>query len=124
MKKTFLDKQTKLHSTKVLEDELSNFSSNPRLVKTEYLKDITIFSKGGVQTTKKQYLLTFKVYSTITYDELVNGMVREKYSDSEEFAILRKAINNPTLEEYVAYNTYVEDCKTKAKAFVAERESI
>lgn len=65
---------------------------------------------------------TFSVYSNISYEDLVNKLVKERYSDSEEFAILRKAINGVT-DEFVAYNTYVEECKTQAKAFIAERDS-
>lgn len=71
-----------------------------------------------------RYLVRFKAYSTITYNDLVNGMVREKYSDSEEFAILRKSINNPYNAEYVEYNAYVEECKARAKAFIAERDEV
>ena len=63
----------------------------------------------------------FTTYSKITYEDLVHKLVREKYSESEEFAILRKAINEKT-DEYFIYNAYVEDCKVRAKEFVAERE--
>ena len=64
---------------------------------------------------------TFTTYSNISYDNLVNQLVKQRYSDSEEFAILRKAINGIT-EEYTTYNTYVEQCKLDAKAFIEERE--
>lgn len=65
--------------------------------------------------------VTFVGYSNITYDKLVNKLVKERYSDSEEFAILRKAINGIT-DEYYIFNAYVEECKAKAKQFIAERE--
>ena len=68
-------------------------------------------------------VITFTAYSKITYEELVNKLVREKYTDSDEFAILRKAINSIT-DEYLIYNAYVEECKVRAKAFVEERESV
>ena len=67
--------------------------------------------------------VTFTGYSNITYDNLVNELVRERYSVSAEFAILRKAINGIT-DEYTTYNTYVEECKIKAKQFIAERECV
>jgi hypothetical protein len=66
---------------------------------------------------------SFTIYSKLPYEKLVNQLVREKYTDSEEFAILRKAINGIT-DEYYIYNTYVEECKVKAKKFIAERESV
>lgn len=64
--------------------------------------------------------ITFITYSNITYENLVNKLVREKYTDSEEFAILRKALTEKTNEFYI-YNAYVEECKTQAKAFIEER---
>lgn len=67
--------------------------------------------------------VSFTTYSKITYESLVNKLVKEKYSDSEEFAILRKAIGNPNNDEYLIYNAFVEDCKIKARAFVEERDS-
>lgn len=56
-------------------------------------------------------------------------LVREKYTADEEFALHRKMINavmspdtisaddsaNKALEEYQAYNVYVQECKQKAK---------
>lgn len=62
------------------------------------------------------------------YDNKVAELIREKYSASEEFALQRKMINatnadmplsdaetNRVIEEYDTYNTYVEECKIKAK---------
>lgn len=68
------------------------------------------------------YLVTFTRYLTGSYELIVNRLVKEKYSDSEEFAILRKSINNPDNEEFIEYNEYVENCKLQAKAFIAERD--
>lgn len=70
------------------------------------------------------------------YDAKVNELVRERYSESEEFAIQRKMLDailspaplaieeadeaaEPTTttpaDEFAAYNAYVEECKTAAK---------
>ena len=65
--------------------------------------------------------VTFNGWSNITYEQLVNKLVRERYSDSAEFAILRKAMSNVT-DEFLIYNAYVEECKLQAKAFIEERE--
>ena len=67
--------------------------------------------------------VSFTTYSKITYDNLVNQLVKERYSDSEEFAILRKAMTEKTDEFYI-YNAYVEDCKVRAKAFIQERDKV
>lgn len=65
---------------------------------------------------------TFTVYSNISYEELVAKLVAEKYTQAEESAIQRKAIMNGIKDEFLTYNTYVEECKTRAKEFIAQRE--
>lgn len=67
--------------------------------------------------------VSFTTYSKISYENLVVRYIREKYSLNEEFAILRKSINNPNNDEYLIYNAFVEDCKVKARAFIEERDS-
>lgn len=68
-------------------------------------------------------------YTKDEYDKKVAELVREKYTADEEFALQRKMLNavmspdtiseegsaNKTLEEYQAYNVYVQECKQKAK---------
>ena len=65
----------------------------------------------------------YKTYSNISYEKLVNRLVKERYSDSEEFAILRKSLNGKTAE-FNEYNIYVEECKKQAKAFIEERAKV
>lgn len=65
--------------------------------------------------------VTFDGYLNIGYEELVNKLVKERYSDSEEFAILRKAVNEKT-DEFRIYNAFVEQCKTQAKEFISKRK--
>ena len=69
----------------------------------------------------------FPPYTKAEYDAKVAELVRERYTDSEEFALQRKAINAAfapaslpadnanAMDEYAAYNAYVEKCKTRAK---------
>lgn len=52
----------------------------------------------------------------INYNEEVNNMVRQRYSLSEELAILRQRDTKP--EEFAAYNEYAEECKAKVKAMM------
>lgn len=47
------------------------------------------------------------------YDCLVEKYIREKYSLSNELAILRQASAKP--EEFKTYNDYAENCKVRAK---------
>lgn len=51
---------------------------------------------------------------TKRYGELVNNRIRERYSISEELAILRQRDTKP--EEFAEFNAYVEQCKAAAKA--------
>ena len=48
------------------------------------------------------------------YENAVNAAIREKYTLSQELAILRQRDTKP--EEYAAYNEYCETCKAQAKA--------
>lgn len=48
------------------------------------------------------------------YENRVNALIREKYSVSQEFAIMRQQTDKP--EEYAEYYEYCEQCKATAKA--------
>lgn len=75
-------------------------------------------------------------YTKSEYDAKVAELVREKYSESEEFALQRKMLNTlispMTLsdevvetisKEYAAYNEYVEQCKADApQAIIDQKE--
>jgi len=91
----------------------------------------TYFKRGTVLNTDTEAdfeeVDEIPPYTKAEYDAKVAELVREKYTESEEFALQRKAINaafapatlseecGGVLEEYAAYNTYVEECKQKAK---------
>lgn len=47
------------------------------------------------------------------YGETVNGLIRRKYTLSEELAILRQ--RDTKAEEFEAYNAYAECCKEEAR---------
>ena len=57
-------------------------------------------------------------YDLIGYDELVDKLIREQYSISQEFAILRQRDSKP--EEFAAYNEYAEQCKARAREMLEE----
>lgn len=50
---------------------------------------------------------------TEQYEDLVVAEIRKKYSVNQELAILRQ--RETKTEEFEEYNSYVEDCKAKAK---------
>lgn len=49
----------------------------------------------------------------VDYSEAVDNAIRERYSVSQEFAILRQKDEKP--EEYAEYYAYCEACKEKVK---------
>lgn len=120
---SFLEMQKMLrHKMIVLKENNPELIMNylPKtLIKINTIRDVSSTIKG------KQFkkIVTYTCYSDISYENLVNGMVRERYSESEEFAILRKAISGIS-DEYNIYNAYVENCKAQAKEFIAERDKL
>lgn len=53
-------------------------------------------------------------WQSVSYDEAVNAKIRERYTESQEFAILRQKDEKP--EEYNAYYAYCEECKAFVKS--------
>lgn len=53
-------------------------------------------------------------WQNISYDEGVNTEIRKKYTESQEFAILRQRDEKP--EEYASYYAYCEECKAFVKS--------
>ncbi len=91
-----------------------------KIVSEEELPAEEVLRKGGVKENVIPKRITYIEYSKIGYEELTEKMIREKYSVSDELALLRqKEIKS---DEYALYYAFVEGCKSKAKAFVAERE--
>lgn len=50
---------------------------------------------------------------SVSYNEQVNALIREKYSLSEELSILRQRDTKP--DEFTAYYNYAEGCKSQVK---------
>ena len=66
--------------------------------------------------------VSFTTYSKISYKKIVNKLIAEKYTIQDELAIQRKHQKGINIDEFNEYDAYVESCKTKAKAFIAERD--
>ena len=54
----------------------------------------------------------------VTRDNLINALIREQYSLSNELAVLRQRDTKP--EDFKAYNDIAEACKEIANALLAE----
>lgn len=54
------------------------------------------------------------------YGEMVNGLIRRKYTLSEELAILRQ--RDTKAEEFEAYNAYAESCKEEAILLIEKQK--
>lgn len=54
------------------------------------------------------------------YGETVNGLIRRKYTLSEELAILRQ--RDTKAEEFESYNAYAESCKEEARLLIEKQK--
>lgn len=52
----------------------------------------------------------------IDYDAEVNRLIRQRYTASQEFAILRQRDDKP--DEFAEYNKYCEWCKQQVKQMI------
>lgn len=52
-------------------------------------------------------------WQNVDYSEAINAEIRKKYTESQEFAILRQKDEKP--EEYAEYYAYCEECKAYVK---------
>lgn len=65
-------------------------------------------------TAEKEAVKNFEYKTTI------DKLIRQRYSVSDEIAILRQRDNKP--EEHAEYNAYCEQCKAQAKSELANKE--
>lgn len=56
----------------------------------------------------------------LEYKTTIDKLIRQRYSISDEIAILRQRDSKP--EEYAEYNAYCEECKAQAKSELANKE--
>jgi hypothetical protein len=58
------------------------------------------------------------LYDILSYADCINTLIREKYSESAELALLRQ--RDTKVAEFAEYNAYAEECKQTVKAKFAE----
>ena len=102
--------------------------TKPRFIETKSKKEPSgkrvveyKLQRYEIEVEKNDKTITLTRYSDKTYEEIVEDMVKTKYSLAQEVAILRQKDTKPT--EYQEYYKFVEECKTEAKLFVAERNA-
>lgn len=78
-------------------------------------------TKYDIELSRTDTTITFKRYSSKTYEQVVEDLIRIRYTVSAELAILRqKSVKE---DEYTAYYVYCEECKAYAKQLIAERKN-
>jgi hypothetical protein len=93
------------------------------------INDKTVFFSGVLKLDGKQIINPtheqlladgWEVYEpptaepyTPTYEEIVENLIRDRYSVSDELAILRQ--RDSKVDEFQAYYEFCEECKAKAK---------
>lgn len=82
------------------------------------VKNVTITDQDG----KTRCAVSFDSYrvksSSVTIHEIVNALIRAKYSESEEFSVLRQKDTKST--EYASYNAFCESCKALGKTIYSK----
>lgn len=68
--------------------------------------------------------VTFDGWSKLSYENLVNQLIAERYTIQDELAIQRKHHKGANEAEFNEYDEFVEQCKARAKDFIAERERV
>ena len=86
-----------------------------KYINGEYL-ELTPEEIAAMEAEQRQYEKEY--WTNIDYAEAVNAKIRERYSISDEFAILRQKDEKP--EEYAAYFAYCEECKAFVKEQIAK----
>ena len=113
--RTYLERITKREITRVVTTAQLDALTRNSIIKEK----LPVVKDGEIA-----YKVKLVRYSPISYDNLVDRLVRKTYSQSNVEAILRKAILNPSNEEYIALNNYAEECKVLAKEYIAERTAL
>lgn len=83
-----------------------------RIYDGKQYRDLTPEEIAQQQTQAEQAEREY--WTNISYDEAVNAKIRERYSASQEFAILRQKDEKP--QEYAEYYAYCEECKEYVKS--------
>lgn len=84
-----------------------------RLIKTMQLPAWYKPKKFDIEIEKTEKFVKVIRYSSLSYEQLVNIMVRQKYDYKQE--------KQAELVEDIEYLRYLEECKKNAQEFIDER---
>ena len=90
---------------KVVKDGMQYFNPNEEMILADGWKE---YVPPVPKETEVKY----------SYEELVETFIRERYSVSDEFALLRQ--RDVKKDEFDAYFAFCEECKTRAKEIIGE----
>ena len=79
------------------------------------------FENEVTEVLESEAQIAEEMYTKQEYDNEVNALIRRKYSESEEFAILRQ--RDTKIQEFEQYNEYCEQCKIDARTSIVERKN-
>lgn len=72
-----------------------------------------VLGKPQILETSEDFNRLPETDKQASYCELVERLIRKKYTVGAELAILRQ--QNTKFDEFIEYNEYAEQCKAKAK---------
>ena len=90
----------------------------PKVYENGIIREMTPEEVAAMQAETERAEAEY--WASIPYKKAVNEKIRERYDESEEFAILRQRDEKP--EEYAEYYSYCEECKAFVKAQKAKFE--
>ena len=90
-----------------------------RLIRTMQFPTWYKLKEFDIEVGRTEKFVKFIRYSSLSYKQLVNIMIRKKYDIDDELAVQRQ--KETKIAEYQEYYNYAEECKAVAKAFIDER---
>lgn len=80
------------------------------------IKEAVVTDMDGKTRTAWEYDYV-EIDGELTRDKIINGIIREKYSESAEFALVNNYLINKDVTEYNAFQDYRVMAKTIADTF-------
>lgn len=74
----------------------------------------------GEEVTVYESELTHITTSITRRDEMISALIRLRYTQDAEFALINKGIQNSEDVEYKAYRSYAALCKTQSNVYWVE----
>lgn len=108
----YIDKLKSTQTYALTNDELTRLLENSVLINSQ---NVTVNGEEKLIVTLTRY------NTTIGYDKIVEGLIKDRYSIEQEICLTNKGMKDMTNTEYVEYRNYVEQCKINARVFIEER---